>query len=323
MIVIPAVICGMTTPETQEETPIKLLFTQGPSTTSRTVVLVLASVLMMTLDHRQQHLQSVRAGLSLLIAPIEYLVDLPTNLGRWIDESLSSRQQLLEENTRLKAQNLLMQARSLKNADLESENQRLRELLGSSVKMADRVLIAELYKIDLNPYKHLIRINKTARHGVYVDQPVLDAHGVMGQVIRTLPAYTTVRLITDPGHSLPVQISRNGLRTIATGTGKINELELPYLPNNTDIQKGDLLVTSGLGGVYPPGYPVAYVTDIKRSPEMEFAQIKAEPTAYLNRSREVLLVWSGDHIKQMQSRQPQLDPAAEELNETSQQEEAP
>lgn len=300
-----------------EETPIKLLFTQGPSTTSRTVVLVLASVLMMTLDHRQQHLQSVRAGLSLMVAPIEYLVDLPTNLGRWIDESLSSRQQLMEENTRLHSQNLLMQARSLKNADLESENQRLRELLGSSVKVADRVLIAEIYKIDLNPYKHLIRINKTARHGVYLDQPLLDAHGIMGQVIKILPSYTTVRLITDPGHSIPVQISRNGLRTIATGTGKINELDLPYLPNNTDIQTGDLLVTSGLGGVYPPGYPVAYVTDIKRSPGLEFAQIKAEPTAYLNRSREVLLVWSGDRIKHMKTRQTQRDRNDEQIEQTA------
>jgi len=252
-----------------------------------------------------------------MVAPIEYLVDLPTNLGRWIDESLSSRQQLMEENTRLHSQNLLMQARSLKNADLESENQRLRELLGSSVKVADRVLIAEIYKIDLNPYKHLIRINKTARHGVYLDQPLLDAHGIMGQVIKILPSYTTVRLITDPGHSIPVQISRNGLRTIATGTGKINELDLPYLPNNTDIQTGDLLVTSGLGGVYPPGYPVAYVTDIKRSPGLEFAQIKAEPTAYLNRSREVLLVWSGDRIKHMKTRQTQRDRNDEQIEQTA------
>lgn len=257
---------------------------------------------MMTLDHRQQHLHTVHDGLSLLVAPIEYLVDLPSSLGRWVNERLSNRQQLMEENSRLHAQNLLMQARSLKNADLESENRRLRELLDSSVKVADRVLIAEIYKIDLNPYKHLIRINKTARHGVYLDQPLLDAHGIMGQVIKISPTYSTVRLITDPGHSIPVQISRNGLRTIATGTGKINELELPYLPNNTDIQKGDLLVTSGLGEVYPPGYPIAFVTKIKRSPGREFAQIKAQPTAYLNRSREVLLVWSGDHIRKMKPR---------------------
>jgi rod shape-determining protein MreC len=264
----------------------------------------------MTLDHRQQHLQTLRAGLSLVVAPIEYIVDLPFNIGRWFDESLSSRQQLLEDNARLHAQNLLMQARTLKNADLESENQRLRELLGSSVKVADRVLIAELYKIDLDPYKHIVRLNKTAHHGVYLDQPLLDAYGIMGQVIEVLPAYTTARLITDPGHSMPIQVSRNGLRTIATGSGKINQIDLPYLPNNADIQEGDLLVTSGLGGVYPPGYPVAHVTKIERAPELEFARIQAEPTAHLNRSREVLLVWSGDRIKLMRS--SQTPPSSEE-----------
>ncbi len=259
----------------------------------------------MTLDHRQQHLKTLREGLSLLVAPIEFLVDLPGGIGRLVSDSLSSRQQLMEKNARLHSQNMLMQARSLKNADLESENRRLRELLGSSVKVADRVLIAEIYKVDLDPYKHLIRINKTTRHGVYIDQPLLDAYGIMGQVIETMPTYATVRLITDPGHSIPIQISRNGLRTIATGSGKINQIDLPYLPNNTDIQVGDLLVTSGLGGVYPPGYPVAHVTEIERAPELEFARIKAEPYAQLNRSREVLLVWSGDKIKQMKTRRAQ------------------
>ena len=254
----------------------------------------------MTLDHRQKHMQHLRAALSLLIAPIELLVDVPTDLGRWVSESLSSRQTLLEENTRLHSQNILMRARSLKNADLEAENQRLRELLGSSLKVADRVLIAELIKVDLDPFKHLIRINKTQEHGVYLDQPLLDADGIMGQVIETVPAHTTVRLITDPGHSIPIQVSRNGLRTIATGSGKINQINLPYLPNNTDIKQGDLLVTSGLGGVYPSGYPVAYVTEVKYIEGDEFAQIKAEPTAHLNRSREVLLIWSGDHIKKLQ-----------------------
>jgi rod shape-determining protein MreC len=287
-----------------EEKSIKLLFSQGPSTATRTILLVLGSILLMTLDHRQQHMQSLRAGLSLLVAPIEYLVDLPVNLGRWVDESLSSRQSLIEENTRLHAQNLLMQARSLKNADLETENQRLRELLGSSVKVADRVLIAEIYKIDLDPFKHIVRLNKSARHGIYLDQPLLDAHGVMGQIIEIMPLNSTARLITDPGHSIPVQVSRNGLRTIALGSGKINQLDLPYLPNNADIEVGDLLVTSGLGGIYPHGYPVAKVTAIERAPALEFARIKAEPTAHINRSSEVLLVWSGDRIKMMQTQSP-------------------
>lgn len=262
------------------------------------MLLVLTSILLMTLDHRQQHLQNLRNGLSILVSPIQYMVDLPGNIGQWLSENLSSRQALLEDNAKLRSQNLLMQARSLKNADLENENRRLRELLGSSFKVSDRVLIAELYSVDLDPYKHLVRINKTAQHGVYVDQPLLDAYGVMGQVIEVTPAYSTVRLITDPNHSLPVQVSRNGLRTIATGTGKIDELQLPFLPNNADIKVGDLLVTSGLGGTYPPGYPVATVSQVIRDAERHFAQVTAVPLAHLNRSREVLLVWSGNPVPQ-------------------------
>ena len=257
----------------------------------------------MTLDHRQQHLQSLRAGLSLLVAPIEYLVDMPNNIGSWFTESMSSRNTLLEQNTKLHSQNLLMQARTLKYAELEEENRRLRELLGSSVKVTDRVLIAELFSVDLDPYKHIIRINKTASHGVYLDQPLLDAFGVMGQVIEIQPAHSTVRPITDPGHSIPVQVNRNGLRTLATGTGKINRLDLPFLADNADIKIGDLLVTSGLGNVYPPGYPVATVVDIKHEQGQAFAQISAEPMAHLNRSREVLLVWSGNHISTLTDKQ--------------------
>lgn len=268
------------------------------------MLLVLTSILLMTLDHRQQHLQTLRNGLSILVSPIQYMVDLPGNIGQWLSENMSSRQELLEDNAKLRSQNLLMQARSLKNADLENENRRLRELLGSSFKVSDRVLIAELYSVDLDPYKHLIRINKTGQHGVYVDQPLLDAYGVMGQVIEVTPAYSTVRLITDPNHSLPVQVSRNGLRTIATGTGKIDELQLPFLPNNADIKEGDLLVTSGLGGTYPPGYPVAMVSQVIRDAERHFAQVTATPLAHLNRSREVLLVWSGNPVPQPPSTEP-------------------
>ena len=265
----------------------------------------------MTLDHRQQHLQTLRAGLSLLVVPIEFIVDVPTDIGRWFSESLSTRQELLDENARLFSQNLLLHARTQKNTDLEAENQRLRELLGSSPKVADRVLIAEIYNVDLNPYKHLIRINKSDEDGVYIDKPVIDDYGVMGQVIGLQAANTTVRLITDPGHNIPVQVSRNGIRTIASGTGKIDQLELPFLPINADIKQGDLLVTSGLGGVYPPGYPVARVTRITREPEKAFATVLAEPTALLNRSREVLLVWSGEHIKKMQNSLQHFDRSQE------------
>lgn len=247
----------------------------------------------MTLDHKQQHLKTVRTVLAVVVSPIQYLVNLPVDMALWFSEGLSSRQTLLEENASLRSQHLLLQARVQKNIALETENRRLRELLGSSLKVTDRVLIAELYAIDLDPYKHLVRINKNSTHQVYVDQPVLDAYGVMGQVIEVNPLYSSARLITDPSHLIPVQVNRNGLRTIAVGTGKIYQLELPYLPNNADILKGDLLVTSGLGQIYPAGYPVAKVEKIIRNPGQPFATIIATPTAHLDRSREVLLVWSG------------------------------
>ncbi len=256
------------------------------------MLLVLTSILLMTLDHKQQHLQNLRAALSVVVYPLQVIADLPFESGKWLAESLSSRQQLQEENAGLHSQNLLLQVQLQRLSALEIENQRLRELLGSSFKLPHRVLIAELFRVAMDPYRHLIEINKGAYDDAYVDQPVLDAHGVMGQIIRVEPFTSTARLITDPGHMLQVQVNRNGLRTLAVGTGVTNRLSLPYLPNNADIRSGDLLITSGLGGVYPMGYPVARVVEVKQNPSEPFAEVTAEPVAHLDRSREVLLVWT-------------------------------
>ena len=136
-------------------------------------------------------------------------------------------------------------------------------------------------------------------HEVYEGQPLVDADGIMGQVVHAGPLTATAMLITDSGHGTPVQVNRNGLRTIAVGTGEVDRLELPYLPNSADIQEGDLLVTSGLGGRLPPGYPVANVSRIVHNPGQPFAEVHATPTARLDRAREVLLVWrNGDHKKE-------------------------
>jgi len=268
------------------------LFTQGPSVTTRFVLLLLVSVLLMTLDHKQQHLDAVRAALSVALHPLRVAANLPFDAAHWLGESLSSRQRLQEENAALRSQHLLLQGQLQKLAALEAENRRLRELLGSAFRLPDRILIAEVYRVASDPFQHIIEINKGALSEAYPDQPVLDAYGVLGQVIRTTPLSATVRLITDPGQTLPVQVNRNGIRTLALGTGVIDRLELPYLPNNSDIRVGDLLVTSGLGGVYPAGYPVARITEVRRNPEAPFATVIASPTAHLDRSREVLLVWT-------------------------------
>ena len=275
-----------------ESVNIKPIFAQGPSQATRLVVTVILSLTLLVLDHRFHHLEQLRSALAFLTYPLHYLADLPFTASHWVSESTSTRETLLEQNSELKDQNLRLRAELQKYESLKAENMRLRDLVDSSFKVGDRVLVAELSSVDLDPYKQQVLINKGSASGVFVGQPILDAHAVMGQVIAVTPFSSTVLLITDTSHALPVQVLRNGLRTIAVGTGRIDELKLPYLPTNSDIVEGDLLVTSGLGGKFPPGYPVARVTRIDRSPDAPFSDVLAQPRAHLDRSREVLLVWT-------------------------------
>ena len=253
---------------------------------------ILLSLILLVLDHRFHHLQHVRSTLAFLTYPLHYVADLPFTATTWLDETTRSRDSLIAQNRKLKDRNLHLLAELQKYEALQAENMRLRDLVDSSFKVGDRVLVAELSSVDLDPYKQQVIIKKGAASGAFEGQPVLDAHAVMGQVISVTPFSSTVLLITDTSHALPVQVLRNGLRTIAVGTGRIDELKLPYLPTNSDIAEGDLLVTSGLGGKFPPGYPVATVTRIDRSPDAPFSSVLAQPRAHLDRSREVLLVWT-------------------------------
>lgn len=255
------------------------------------MVALVLSLTLMVLDHNQRHLSQLRSALSVVTYPLQVLADLPLTLTHWLDETFSTRTALQEDNTRLHDENLKLRAQLQKFEALEAENSRLRDLLDSSIKLGDRVLSAELSAVDLDPYKHQVMINKGSNSGVFDGQSVLDARAVMGQVTHAGPFRSTVLLITDPHHAVPVQVLRNGLRSIALGTGRLDRLELPYLPNNADIREGDLLVTSGLGGKFPAGYPVAEVTEVIRLPQQPFAEISARPRAQLDRAREVLLVW--------------------------------
>lgn len=249
------------------------------------------SVALMTLDHRQHHLGTMRASLSVVVYPLQFLVNLPGTARDWLGEAFATRRALQEENARLRTQHLVLKADLQKLAALEAENLRLRELLDSSFQVGERVLIAEIMAVDLDPYRHELVLNKGTGYGIYPGQPLLDAEGVMGQIVNAGPLTSTAMLITDPNHAIPVQVNRNGLRSIALGIGSLSALSLPHIPNNADIQLGDLLVTSGLGGRFPAGYPVAEVVEIVRNPGHAFAYIEARPLAHLNRSREVLLVW--------------------------------
>ncbi len=230
--------------------------------------------------------------LSVLAYPLHLAVNVPATFVGHTKDRLTNEAQLREMNTELSRENLLLKARLQQFDSLEAENMRLRDLLGSSFNIGERVLIAEILAVDLTPSRQQVMVNKGTSSGVFPGQPVLDANAVMGQVIRTNPFSSIVLLITDSEHALPVEVNRNGLRSIAAGTGVGQGLELLYIPKNADIHEGDLLVTSGMGERFPPGYPVARVTTVRQDPDNPFTTVLAEPTARLDRSREVLLVWT-------------------------------
>jgi len=267
-------------------------------------VLVALSAVLMVMDHKYRSLESVRAGLSVVIYPIQLLVEVPETVSEWFSESLATRRHLQEENDSLHTQIFMQKAQMQKLAALEAENIRLRELLDSSFEVGEKVIIAELLSVNLDPYKHQIVINKGQLDNIYPGQPLLDAEGVMGQIVHAGPYTSTAVLITDTAHAIPVQVNRNGLRSIALGSGTINRLDLPYVPNSADIQPGDLLITSGLGGRFPPGYPVAVVSAVQHDPGRTFSQVAATPMAHLDRSREVLLVWPGETTTILEAPEP-------------------
>ncbi len=258
----------------------------------RLLVFATLSVALMAVDARLDTLQPLRDRASLLLASVYRVADLPGQFWRALTEQFSSRTELLAENEKLKAEHLLMQRRLQRLAALTEQNVRLRELLNSAALVDDRVLVAELIGVDPNPYSQRLLIDKGARDGVFLGQPVLDARGLMGQVVEVLPYTARVLLLTDNTHSIPVQVNRNGLRAIASGTGDPERLELRYVADTADIRVGDLLVSSGLGLRFPAGYPVATVEEVIRDSGQPFAIVRAAPTAALNRSRYLLLVFS-------------------------------
>lgn len=246
----------------------------------------------MLVDARLDVLKPVRSNLGMVLTPLYWLGDLPVRTWSDTAQLFSSRTDLLAENEALRADTLLMQRRLQKLATLTEQNVRLRELLNSSALIDDRVLVAELIGIDPNPHTHRVLINKGSSSGVILGQPVLDARGVMGQVVEVMPYTSRVLLISDSNHSLPVQVNRNGLRAIASGTGDLESIELRYVTDSADIREGDLLVTSGMGQRFPVGYPVAVVSEVQRNTGQPFTRIEALPAANLNRSRYLLLVFS-------------------------------
>ena len=258
----------------------------------RLLVLVVLSVALMVVDARFTVLKPVRSQMSLVLMQSYWIADLPQRLYQGVASQFGSRTELIAENEKLKTEALLLQGRLQKLAALTEQNVRLRELLNSSALVNEKVEVAELIGMDPNPFTHRIIINKGERDGVVLGQPVLDARGLMGQVVELMPYTSRVLLLTDTTHSIPVQVNRNGLRAIASGTGNPERLELRHVADTADIKEGDLLVSSGLGQRFPAGYPVATVKEVIHDSGQPFAIVRAVPTAALNRSRYLLLVFS-------------------------------
>jgi rod shape-determining protein MreC len=265
-----------------------------PALGLRFLLLAALSILLLVTDHRNNHLDAVRKAIGATVYPLRIVVDAPVSLWRWIGDTTASRNELQLENSRLNAERLLTQARLQRYAALEAENTRLRAMLEATASVRDQVRVAEIMSVSSNPFRHVLVVDKGTRDGVFDGQALIDADGVVGQIIEAGVLSSQGILISDPDHALPVEVNRNGLRTIAVGTGEFDRLVLPFLPNNADVREGDLLVTSGLGGAFPAGYPVAIVDSVVRIPQEPFAAVSAQPSAALNQVREIMLIWSAE-----------------------------
>ncbi len=270
----------------------KPIFGRGPSLQLRLFLAVIISIAAIVADSRFGVFSHVRVYLSSLVSPLQYMANAPGIMLDTMSTQVQTRAGLIEQTKQQEQQLFTLRSRLLKMDHLEHENQRLRELLGSPVHKESRKMVAELLSVDSDPFSHQVLINKGALDGVYNGQAVINDQGVIGQVLHVGSTTSRVLLITDSSHGIPVRVLRNDLRAIASGSGELDKLELRNLPRNTDIQVGDLLVTSGLGGRFPEGYPVATVTRSEYVEGKPFAQIEAKPLVELDRLRYLLLLWT-------------------------------
>ena len=271
------------------------LFIRSSSPTLRLAVCAVLSLALMVSDHHRQGAAWVRSALSVVVYPLRLtvntlFVELPRDAVAW----LSTRRTLIRENEALHQQLLLLGSRIEKLQEIEGENRRLRELLESSTRIEDRVLVAGVLGVDIDSTSSRLVLDKGTQHGIHPGQSVIDANGILGQVEHAGPLSSTVVLITDSSHALPVMLSRNGLRSVAFGGGPAGDLDLAYVPKDADIEVGDLLVSSGLGGRFPAGYPAATVIQVETARGGRYAEVRLRPLADLKQVREVLMVFPFD-----------------------------
>ncbi|MEQ1777430.1 MAG: rod shape-determining protein MreC [Nitrosomonas sp.] len=285
-------------------------FRHGPGPFTRLFVFALLSCLLIAEDVRFKYFPELRQTIGVVIFPFQKVAYIPANIYDQVDKFIANLY-LLEENTRLREQYLENQAQLLRMHSLEAENIQLRELLGAvreiETQTKTKAVLAEILYTPRDPFNHKITLNKGSQHHIQLGQAVIDDKGIVGQITQLYPWSSEVTLLTDKDHSVPVQVARNSLRSVISGTGKNNELELRYLSVNTDIQLGDLLVTSGIGGVYPVGIPVAIVQRIERDPVDDFAQIIGTPIGGVDRNRQVLVLSLVDSMPHDSIEMPEIE----------------
>jgi rod shape-determining protein MreC len=257
----------------------------------RCVLYSLLALGLIIFDKRYDHVGQIRRFLSVVAYPVQVAVASPFEGWDWFRESVSSRETLRADKAKLEAELRLANFRLQRYEALEAESQRLRALRDNTADVTNRFVVGNIMDLDIDAFRERVLVDKGARDGVFVGQAVLDAGGVFGQVARVEELTSEVILVSDAAHAIPVQVNRNGLRTIAVGTGDMSRLKLPYLSTSADVIAGDLLVTSGLGGGFPAGYPVGTVAEVKRDPAQSLAEVEVRPAAALDRSREVMFVW--------------------------------
>ena len=273
------------------------------------MIVLLLSFILIAADVTWNGMRQGRAYIALILTPVQWLVDLPAEVADEVSDVVVDRGLLMKENARLKADALLLEQKGQQLASLTEENKRLRALLNGRQRISDEVTLVELIGVNPDPFQHQVVIDQGSEDGIYLGQPVLDAGGVMGQVVEMSHYTSRVMLITDTRHAIPVELNRTGFRAIALGKGEPDELELQHVSDTTDIQEGDLLITSGLGGRFPRGYPVAVVTEVVHDPGQAFSKVRAKPSARLDKSRHLLLVDRPEPIAEP----TELDAAAEKI----------
>ncbi len=260
----------------------------------RMLILCLIATALMIVDRSTTWLQPLRMGADYVLRPLNWIGNIPRNIQQWSDLNLASKEQLIDDNKRLRQERLIYRGRLQRMSELAAENLRLLQLLNASELLIDSVLVTQVIGISPTPQRHTLTIDRGADDGAYVGQPLLDSEGLMGQLVTVFASHSVALLITDGSHALPVKVLRNGVRSIAEGTTDFNRLNLRYVSPTADIKLGDQLLSSGLGGRFPAGYPVGIVSNIEQKPGSVFMDIQVDPSALLDRSTHLLLVFTSD-----------------------------